>query len=92
MDNRKFLSRLEAAEFINSLGLKISPKTLAKFASIGGGPEMRVFGRRVFYEPERLLEWVNSRLSPGRRSTSDPNGCPPSGPSKLLPGAGFAVP
>lgn len=92
MNNRKYLSRQEAADFINDLGLKISPKTLAKFASIGGGPEMRVFGRRVFYEPERLLEWVDSRLSPGRRSTSDPNGSPPHTPPKLLSGTGFAVP
>lgn len=82
MDNRKFLSRPEAAEFINAMGLKISPKTLAKFASTGGGPEMRHFCRRVFYEPPRLVEWVESRLSPGRHSTSDFTGAPPGSPKK----------
>lgn len=74
MRTKEYLSRPDAAEFINSLGLKISPKTLAKLASTGGGPEMRVFCRRVFYKPDQLLEWVNSRLSPGRHSTSAPNG------------------
>lgn len=73
MNVRQYLSRREAAEFINGMGLRISPATLAKYASIGGGPEMRTFGRRVFYEPSRLLDWVASRLSRGRASTSTPD-------------------
>lgn len=67
-----YLSRVKAAEYICRLGLKISPKTLAKYASIGGGPLMVHFGRYVFYRLEDLIEWVEARLTPPRCSTSQP--------------------
>ncbi len=66
------LNRHEASDFLSNLGLRVAPATLAKYASIGGGPVMRRFGRRVVYEVQALLDWANSRLSPPRRSTSDP--------------------
>lgn len=72
-DNQRLLTRKEAAEYIRRLGPPISHRTLAKYASIGGGPEMRHFGRRVLYEPAKLSEWVESRLSESRRSTSELN-------------------
>ncbi len=68
----RFVTRLKAAEFVCGLGLKISHRTLAKYASIGGGPLMVHFGRNVFYREPDLLDWVEARLSKPRRSTSEP--------------------
>jgi hypothetical protein len=39
----------------------VSPKTLAKYACIGGGPPMVKFGRRVGYPERRLFEWGRAR-------------------------------
>lgn len=66
-----YMDRRHAAEFLSSLGFQISTATLAKYASVGGGPLMRHFGRRVVYDRKSLLEWANSKLSSPRRSTSD---------------------
>lgn len=65
------LSRRAAAQFIRARGIPSEPSTLAKYATIGGGPSMRKFGRRVLYEPTALSEWIEEKLSGPRRSTSD---------------------
>jgi hypothetical protein len=65
------LSRREAAEFLTGRGFKIAPTTLAKLACIGGGPIFESFGRKPLYTERGLLEWVESRNSGPRRSTSD---------------------
>jgi len=71
MHPKQYLDRREAAQFLTDQGFRTSHKTLAKLASVGGGPEMHKFGtRRVLYEPAALLAWANARLSPTRRSTS----------------------
>lgn len=67
----QFLSRRAAAQFIRDRGIPSEPSTLAKYATVGGGPEMRKFGRRVLYEPKALEAWINEKLSAPRRSTSD---------------------
>jgi hypothetical protein len=71
MSSQRFLSRKAAAEFIKDQGVFVEPSTLAKYATVGGGPEMRKFGRRVLYEPQALEAWIDSKLTGARRSTSD---------------------
>jgi hypothetical protein len=71
MPEQKYLTRREAADFLCALGLRVAPTTLAKYASVGGGPLMRHFGRRVLYDPSALLEWANGKLSEPCRSTSE---------------------
>lgn len=60
----RFLDRLEAAQYLNSRGLKISPKTLQKFVTVGGGPAFQKFGHRAVYRVEHLDAWVAERLTP----------------------------
>lgn len=67
----KFFDRREAATRLTELGFKTSYNTLCKLATIGGGPVMRHFGRRVVYEESALIAWVESRLSGPKRSTSE---------------------
>jgi hypothetical protein len=68
----RLLRRVEAAQYIqNKWGYPCSPRTLAKYAVIGGGPPFRKAGRYPLYSAADLDEWVLSKLSPLMRSTSD---------------------
>ena len=69
---KSLLRRSLAAAFLTERGYRTSPATLAKLASIGGGPKFRSFGRIPLYSEEDLLAWAEARTSILRRSTSDP--------------------
>jgi hypothetical protein len=49
--------------------LKLSPRTLEKLRTLGGGPTFRKLGRRVMYARADLDAWADSRAC---ESTSDP--------------------
>lgn len=66
-----YLSRLEAAEYLTGKGLPVSKGTLAKWATVGGGPTYYRFGNRAVYRPSDLDLWAQAKLSPARRSTSE---------------------
>lgn len=70
MSKDVYLSRKEASTFLSALGLFIAPSTLAKYATVGGGPEFRRFGRQVKYLPSDLVAWAEGRLSGPVQSTS----------------------
>jgi hypothetical protein len=60
----RLLRRVEAALHIhNKWGYPCSPKTLAKYAVIGGGPSFRKAGRYPLYHPDDLDVWVSGKLS-----------------------------
>ena len=58
----KFLLRNEAARYINEKGLPITRGTLAKLASVGGGPNYRIFGNKAVYTHEEVDAWIAKRL------------------------------
>jgi hypothetical protein len=67
----KFLTRAEAAQYLADRGLPISKNTLQKYATVGGGPAYRIWGNRALSTPAELDEWVKTRLSAPRCSTSE---------------------
>jgi len=68
----RMLRRLEAAKHVTETsGMPLSPKTLAKYAVVGGGPPFRKVGRIPLYDPTDLDAWVCSRLSRLVASTSE---------------------
>ncbi len=71
MNPKQYQTRREIAQYLTDLGFPVAPATLAKYATLGGGPVMRKFGRRALYDPVTSLEWAQSKLSSPRRSTSD---------------------
>ena len=72
---KEYLTRGQAAEYCIKQGLPVSPKTLAKYACVGGGPKFRKFGTmRVIYKIEDLDEWIELRLSKTFSSTGIPCG------------------
>lgn len=69
--NQDFMSRREAAEYLTARGLTVSHTTLQKWATTGGGPTYRRFGRRAVYSPSDLDAWAESKLTAPMRSTSE---------------------
>jgi hypothetical protein len=66
------LDRKGASAFLKEKGYRVAEATLAKLASLGGGPRYRKFGKRPIYTPSDLLEWAESRCSAPMHSTSAP--------------------
>jgi hypothetical protein len=63
--------RKEAARYLTDVwGIPTSPKTLAKLAVTGGGPQYRKAGRLPLYEIAELDSFARSKLSPLVSSTS----------------------
>ncbi len=71
MHPAEYLRRDKAAEYLKVKYGHGSKRTLAKLASIGGGPAFRKVGAMVVYTKDDLDEWALSRISSPRRSTSD---------------------
>jgi hypothetical protein len=66
------LRRWEASEYLEVVhGLVIAPATLAKWASIGGGPRFHKSLRTPLYPTAELDLWAVDRLGGLRNSTSD---------------------
>jgi hypothetical protein len=66
------LRRRNASEYLlEEHGVSLSPATLAKLATIGGGPSFRKDGPFPIYERSELDAFAAQRLGPLRRSTSD---------------------
>ncbi len=70
--NKPRLRRAEASEYLLlAHGIEVAPATLAKKASIGGGPSYNVSVRTPLYPKTELDRWAAERLGGLRRSTSD---------------------
>jgi hypothetical protein len=66
------LRRKEAAAYVEERhGIPCAPKTLAKYAVIGGGPIFRKAGKTPLYSAYDLDAWAESKLSKPVRSTSE---------------------
>ena len=62
--DRPRLRRREASEYLSEIhGMTVAVATLAKLASVGGGPAMRYHGRIPLSDRQELDRWADSRLS-----------------------------
>jgi len=72
-DSPSYLSTKAAAQFLSDTTMPLSPRTLEKWRTTGGGPPFYKFGGgvrgRIFYEKSELITWAASCR---RTSTSDP--------------------
>lgn len=71
VDERAFLRRRQAAEYLQEKYGFGAAATLAKGAVTGDTPRYHKAGRLVLYRRDALDEWALARIGPGRRSTSD---------------------
>ena len=67
---RQFLRRKQAAAYLKETYGFGAERTLAKLATLGGGPEMIYAGRVPLYTIPNLDVWALSRMSGPVRSTS----------------------
>jgi hypothetical protein len=67
------LRRWEVPEYLRlKFGIEVATATLAKWASVGGGPEYQKVNRTPLYPTVRLDAWAIEKLSvPVRRNTGD---------------------
>ena len=71
IDNGRRLNRREAAQWLTDRGFRTAEASLAKLATIGGGPAYEKFGRKPLYTERGLLAWVASKTTGPLRSSSD---------------------
>lgn len=65
------LRRWEAAEYLKLVhGIDVAPATLAKWASVGGGPLYQKVNRTPLYATAELDAWAAGKLSAPMCSTS----------------------
>jgi len=66
------LSRREASQYLlNKYGISRTPRTLAKLATVGGGPIFRKVRQRVIYDPSALDMFAADITSAPVRTTSE---------------------
>ena len=66
------LRRWEASEYLLVVhGIQVATATLAKYASVGGGPAYHKSVRTPLYPREELDRWAAERLGNLVRSSSD---------------------
>ena len=66
------LRRAEASTYLKDThGIERTPATLAKYATVGGGPEFRKAGRVPIYTTLALDVYAAEITSPAVRSTSE---------------------
>lgn len=69
---RPRLRRIDVPAYMASKhGIDIAASTLAKMATVGGGPAMQYSGRIPLYHINDLDAWAHERLSKSVRSTSE---------------------
>jgi hypothetical protein len=60
-----------ASAWLTARGVKRSTKTLRKLRCVGGGPAFRHLNGRPYYTEADLQQWLDERLGPPVRSTSE---------------------
>lgn len=55
---KEWLSRKEAASYLNAIGAPVGTRTLASLASKGDGPPYKLVCGRAFYRPADLDVWA----------------------------------
>lgn len=66
----RYLRREEAAQYLQNRVHAYTAKTLAKLATVGGGPEFQKLGRFPVYTAEALDKWLASKTGPVVSSTA----------------------
>ncbi len=71
MEVKVYLRRTEAARYLQERFGAYTADTLAKLASVGGGPIFRKMGAYPVYRPADLDSWAEARMSKPVASTAE---------------------
>jgi len=64
----ELLTRRDAAEYLETKGVRSSKSTLARYAMGGDGPQYTLIGRTAYYKPEWLDQWLEAQMEPHSHS------------------------
>jgi hypothetical protein len=67
----RYLNRRQQAAYCQERGLKITYSQIQKLAHFGGGPKYQIWGNQAVSTPEWMDEFIASKLTAPRRSTSE---------------------
>lgn len=67
----KYMRRGEAAQYLQDQVQAYTASTLAKLATIGGGPRFQKVGRFPVYTVEALDEWLAAKTGPIVSNTAE---------------------
>jgi len=70
----ELLTRENAAEYLQTKGLRSSKTTLARAAMGGDGPQYALIGRTAYYKTEWLDMWLEKQLTPHSHSLAHMQG------------------
>jgi hypothetical protein len=68
---KRFRRDTASTYLLNTWGLSYTANTLAKMATIGGGPPMEYAGRIPLYPQDGLDAWAAAKIGPRVNSTSE---------------------
>jgi hypothetical protein len=71
-DQSVFMRRQQAGTYCSKTYGFGAPRTLAKLAVAGGGPEFHKAGRIVLYTKAAIDNWALAKIGTARHSTSEP--------------------
>ncbi|PZR80850.1 MAG: hypothetical protein DLM68_18760 [Hyphomicrobiales bacterium] len=71
MHSVEYVRRRQAAEHLRAKFGVGSPATLAKLATLGGGPIYQKLGRIPVYRFEDLDRWAVAKIGPAQKSSSE---------------------
>lgn len=81
MHPSQFMRRKDAAQYLRDKFGVGSPATLAKLATLGGGPTYRKNGKIPLYLADDLDAWALAKIGPAQTSTSQHHAKPAAAPS-----------
>lgn len=70
------MDQTQASKLLETLGIKLAPKSLQKRRVVGGSPPFRKVLGRVVYERDELVAWATEQMNraPQVNSTSELGG------------------
>ncbi len=72
-DIERRYTRTQAAKWLQDRGYPIAVATLAKYATLAGGPRYEKFGRKPLYTESDLIDWVAAKTGAPVRHSSASN-------------------
>lgn len=69
--NPNYMRRADAAKYLQDRVQAYTAATLAKLATVGGGPRFQLLGRFPVYTAEALDEWLASKTGPVVSNTAE---------------------
>jgi hypothetical protein len=66
-----YVNRAALSQALAEMGLIVAVPTLTTWATRGGGPPFRKFGKKIVYDLAAAVAWAESRMTPAVTSSAE---------------------